>query len=102
MRVDGFDWDEGNLSKNKDTRGIESEAIESVFRNSPWVAPDIKHSSKEDRFLAIGRTLDARFMIVAFTFRRKGNLHLIRPISARYMHKREIEKYEKEFSKNEK
>ncbi len=102
MKVDGFDWNEGNLSKNKNARGIESEAIESVFRNSPWVAPDIKHSSKEDRFLAIGRNSEGRFMIVVFTFRRKGDLQLIRPISARYMHKKEIEKYEKEFAKDEK
>lgn len=100
MKVDGFDWNEGNLSKNKDSRGIESEVIESVFRNSPWVAPDIKHSSNEDRFLAIGRNSEGRLMIVAFTFRRKGGLKLIRPISARYMHKKEIEKYEKEFSKD--
>ena len=36
-----------------------------------------------------------------FTLRRKGDTHggdqqLIRPISARYMHKKEIEAYEKE------
>jgi len=38
-----------------------------------------------------------------FTLRRKGDKHggdkqLIRPISARYMHKKEIESYEKENS----
>jgi uncharacterized DUF497 family protein len=31
-----------------------------------------------------------------FTLRRKGEEVLIRPIGARYMHKREIETYEKE------
>ena len=38
-----------------------------------------------------------------FTLRRKGNKHggdrqLIRPISARYMHKKEVESYEEENS----
>ena len=38
---------------------------------------------------------------LVFTLRRKGDKHggdkqLIRPISARYMHKKEIESYEKE------
>ena len=101
MQVDGFDWNEGNLSKNQRTRGIVPETIESVFRNSPWVAPDIKHSSREDRFLAVGKSSDGRYMIVAFTFRTNGYLRLIRPISARYMHKKEIRKYEEEFAKNE-
>jgi uncharacterized DUF497 family protein len=41
-------------------------------------------------------------MIVVFTFRCREGLRLIRPISARYMHKKEIEKYEKEFAKTEK
>jgi len=31
-----------------------------------------------------------------FTLRRKNDELLIRPISARYMHKKEIEAYEKE------
>jgi uncharacterized DUF497 family protein len=33
-----------------------------------------------------------------FTLRRKGDKQMIRPISARYMHKKEIESYEKENS----
>lgn len=35
-------------------------------------------------------------MFIVFTFRRKGEEVLIRPTSARYMHKKEIEAYEKE------
>jgi uncharacterized DUF497 family protein len=33
---------------------------------------------------------------VVFTLRRRGDAVLIRPISARYMHKKEIKAYEKE------
>jgi uncharacterized protein len=33
---------------------------------------------------------------MVFTFRKKGDDVLIRPISARYMHKKEVDAYEKE------
>jgi uncharacterized protein len=36
-------------------------------------------------------------MFVAFTFRERDGATFIRPISARYMHKKEIEAYEKHF-----
>jgi uncharacterized DUF497 family protein len=39
---------------------------------------------------------DGRRVFLVFTLRRKGDKQLIRPISARYMHKKEIESYEKE------
>lgn len=35
-------------------------------------------------------------MFIVFAFRDKGDEVLIRPISARYMHQKEIEAYEKE------
>jgi uncharacterized protein len=35
-------------------------------------------------------------VFIVFTIRRKGDELLIRPISARYMHQKEIEAYEKE------
>ncbi len=35
-------------------------------------------------------------MFIVFTLRRKGDEMLIRPSSARYMHKKEIDAYEKE------
>jgi hypothetical protein len=37
-----------------------------------------------------------RGVFIVFTLRRKGDEVLIRPISARYMHKKEIEAYEEE------
>ena len=35
-------------------------------------------------------------MFIVFTLRRKGDELLIRPIGAPYMHKKEIDAYEKE------
>jgi uncharacterized DUF497 family protein len=52
--------------------------------------------SGKKRFRAIGRTEKGRGVFIIFTLRRKGDELLIRPISARYMHKKEIEAYEKE------
>jgi uncharacterized DUF497 family protein len=68
--------------------------IETVFIQGPDVAPDIKHSSAEQRFIAIGNDAAGRPMFVAFTFRDRDGATFIRPISARRMHKKEIEVYE--------
>jgi hypothetical protein len=54
------------------------------------------HSQSERRFRATGRTEKGRGVFIVFTLRRKGDEVLIRPISARYMHKKEIEAYEEE------
>jgi hypothetical protein len=44
----------------------------------------------------VGQTGSGRKVFLVFTMLRKGDERLIRPISARYMHKNEIESYEKE------
>jgi uncharacterized DUF497 family protein len=49
-------------------------------------------------FAPIGRTDKGRGVFIVFTLRRKGDELLIRPISARYMHNKEIDTYEKENS----
>ncbi len=102
MKVDGFDWDSGNTFKNEAKHGISREPVEEFFGRKIWVAPDLKHSSSEDRFLPIGRGPGDRPMIVAFTFRALKGLKLIRPISARFMHAKEAVKYEQAFTKVEK
>lgn len=78
---------------------ISIEEIEWFFRSELQVAPDLKHSLIENRFIAIGRRPNERPMIVAFTFRGIGGELFLRPISARYMHEKEIAKYEKTFPK---
>ncbi len=102
VRIDGFDWDSSNEFKNKEKRDISKEKIEEFFRSKIRVGPDIRHSQKEDRFIAIGRGPDGKPMFVAFTFRIQDGLKLIRPISARFMHAKEIQKYEKTFTKDKK
>jgi uncharacterized DUF497 family protein len=59
-----FDWDAGNQRKNE-KHGVSQSEIEQVFLNAPLiVAPDPKHSQKEARWHALGRTDFARFQPV--------------------------------------
>jgi len=76
--------------------------IESIFQGPVSVFPDPEHSGEEERFIGIGKTEKHRNVLVVFKLRRKDDVVLIRPISARFMHKKEIDYYEKETSKNEK
>jgi len=103
MEVEGleFDWDDGNREKCE-KHGLSVQNIESLFQRTISVFPDPEHSSEEERFIGIGRTDEDRGVFVVFTLRMRGGTALIRPISARYMHKKEIDHYEKETSKIEK
>ncbi len=93
LTVSGFDWDEGNRGKCQ-RHGLTLEEIEDLFRSRPLVAPDIAHSMRETRHLAIGRTPQGRAIFVAFTLREIDGQDRIRPISARPMHQKEIAHYE--------
>lgn len=93
--TNGFDWDAGNIEKCC-KHGVTLEEIESVFHEALDVFPDVKHSVKETRYLGIGRTSAGRYLFVAFTLRAKASENFIRPISARYMHLKEVKHYEAE------
>jgi len=85
-----FDWDDGNRNKCA-KHGLTPAEIEAFFRLRPRVALDVRHSVKEQRFAAIGRDKTGRAIFAAFCWRGKK----IRPVSVRYMHEREVRKYEK-------
>jgi uncharacterized protein len=91
--VAGFDWDSGNSAKCR-KHGVLPEDIEFALMHDPLVAPDVKHSRSEDRLIAIGKSRTGRVLFIAFTIRDRAGARLIRPISARYMHKKEIKAYE--------
>jgi uncharacterized DUF497 family protein len=89
----GFDWDTGNWKKCQ-THGISIAEIEAVLRGDPQIAPAPRRSLTEERFIAVGRTPGGRALFIAFTLRTRDGARLVRPISARYMHAKEIERYE--------
>lgn len=94
QEVTGFEWDYGNRDKCQ-KHGVSVAALESAFNRTLRVFPDPAHSRSEERFIAIGKTDEGRHVFVAFTLRTHGAETYIRPISARYMHRKEIEHYEK-------
>lgn len=98
VKFDGFDWDQGNVRK-LEKHGIPPGLVEEVFRGEALMSPDLLHSNREKRFVAIGRLASLRTLFVVFTIRERDGCRLLRPISARYMHAREVKKYEKANSK---
>ena len=96
--VAGFDWDNGNTEKCQ-KHGVSIDVIEDLFRSGELrIEPDIVNSVVEMRFRAIGKTGQNRAVFLVFTIRDRGGENFIRPISARYMHKKELDDYEKEIS----
>lgn len=99
MRFHGFDWDHGNSDKITQ-HGLSPQQVEAVLSGDVRVAPDPAHSTAEKRYFAIGRDAIGRHVFIVFTFRRFLGAVLIRPISARYMHRKEVRKYEEEISRS--
>ena len=73
--------------------GVRVEQIEALFQRPMSVFPDSGHSTRETRYLGIGR-IDGRHVLVAFTIRVMAGERFIRPISARFMHAKEVKHYE--------
>ncbi len=70
--------------------------VESAFSNPVVILPDKDNPAGERRFRAIGRTAAGRAAFIVFAMRDKAGQR-IRPISARFMHKKEVEAYEKAY-----
>lgn len=90
----GFDWDDGNVAKCQ-KHGVSVEEIESVFTNDPLIGPDAIHSVTEPRMRAFGRGDSGRPIFVVFTLRLIDGDITLRPISARYMHAKEVQRYDR-------
>jgi len=91
MKIAGFDWDDGNWPKCG-KHGVSREEIEQVLLDGPAVMPD-PHPG-EPRMRAIGKTDAGRDVFLVFMLRNVNGQTLLRPISARYMHRKEVEHYE--------
>ncbi len=88
-----FDWDAGNLAKCQ-AHGVTIPEIEFALGNDPFLVPDYEHSQVEDRNIAVGLNSSGRPIFVVFTLRVVEGIESVRPLSARYMHRKEIGKYE--------
>ena len=91
MKIAGFDWDDGNWPKCG-KHGVTREEIEEVLLGTPAVLSD--PFLDEPRMRAIGRTAAGRYVFLVFMLREVDGETRLRPISARYMHEKEIAHYE--------
>lgn len=91
MKIAGFDWDDGNWPKCG-KHGVSREEIEQVLLGRPAVMPD-PHPA-EPRMRAIGKTAAGRYVFLVFMPRKIDGQTMLRPISARHMHQKEIDHYE--------
>ncbi len=86
----GFEWDQGNATKNWDRHDVSRGECEQVFFNKPLIVKrNKKHSTFENRYYALGKTDLSRLLFIAFTVRHEK----IRVISARDMSEAEMERY---------
>lgn len=93
MKVAGFDWDEGNWPKCG-KHGVSQEEVEQVLLGTPAVMAD--PYSEEARMRAIGKTEAGRYVFLVFMLRKGEGQTRLRPISARYMHQKESDHYERQ------
>ena len=92
-QIAGFDWDDGNSRKSADKHDVSQAEAESIFFNDPLIViEDAKHSEREQRFHALGKTGQNRLLHITFTLRQNGTM--VRVISARDMHRKERKAYE--------
>ena len=92
-KIIGFNWDDGNTRKSQEKHNVNPAEAEQVFFNEPLLLLlDDKHSKKEARYHAYGKSNDGRQLHIAFTLRENGTL--IRVISARDMHRKERMTYD--------
>jgi len=95
VEVAGFDWDAGNRAKCQ-KHGVSVAQVEGLFSRPLLIIPDASHSHSEERLRAIGKTASGRSVFLVFTLRVRAGKRVIRPVSARYMHRKEVRHYEKE------
>lgn len=88
-----FDWDSGNRDKCG-KHGVSITEIEAVLSGQPFIGPDPYPREIEARYQAIGRTARGRHVFIVFTFRETFGGLAARPISARYMHDKEVRRHE--------
>ena len=94
LEFEGFDWDHGNRAKCQ-RHGVAIEEIEAAIRSGALlIVPITRRAADEERLIATGGDRSGRHIFVVFTLRQHAGRTLLRPISARYMHQREIAIYD--------
>jgi len=88
--VSGFDWDSGNWPKCG-KHGVSKQEIEAMFLGDPIIFDD--PCPHEARKRAIGQVESGRWVFAVYVMREIYGCSQVRPLSARYMHQKEIAYY---------
>lgn len=87
-----FDWNKGNIDKNRESHKVHNKEAEEVFFNKPVkIYRDVSHSQIKERYTVLGITDQNRRLYITFTIRDSK----IRVISARDQNVVERRMYEK-------
>jgi len=92
MKIVGIEWDNGNWPKCG-KHGVSKDEIEYALRHMMFRIAD--PNPKEMRFRTASRTSNGRPIFIVYTHREGDGENYLRPISARYMHNKEVTEYEK-------
>lgn len=94
METISFEWDEHKNSVNRAKHGVSFEEASTVFYDeNALMIPDPDHSQweREERFILLGFSAQARLLVVCHCYR--GADSIIRIISARKANARESGQY---------
>ena len=72
MRIKEFEWDDGNVLHIELGHGIEPEEAEEVFAVKP-----LFRKTKRNHYVAMGPTLEGRYLSVVFELKRSGVARVI-------------------------
>jgi hypothetical protein len=93
--LDGFEWDKGNVNKNRLKHNVDTSECEEVFFNNLRIIfEDTKHTNRlEKRYRVLGISTNGRKLALAITIRNNK----IRVIMARDQSRKERALFESEF-----
>ena len=96
-KIKCFDWDKGNIDKSYQKHSITPNQSEEIFLDKELkIIRDVRHSQKEARYIALGKTFEKKTLFIVFVIRKNK----IRIISARKANKKERRKYETKIKDN--
>ena len=91
-----FEWDKNKEKINIQKHGVTFEQASYVFSDQFALNRfDDEHSSDEDRWVILGKSLNETLLLVIHTFRDNNGKEFVRIISARKATKKEKQAYQK-------
>ena len=95
-----FEWDTDKEKINIKKHGVSFEQASYVFADRFALSKfDDEHSSNEERWIILGKSIHETLLLVVHTFRDVDGLEFVRVISARKATKKEKQAYEKRCQK---